>query len=368
MFRRILTTLSLLVFAMAVAGCPPQKESASQGTPSPSDQSSVQSGEYTVRIIFDGLVTFWTPNRSNAPDRLWVLVGNATQPLLLDVGKGMAPHENHLLIEEREDVRVWGRQMESGVAIQHPPLGGHWRRTRLANEDISLKGKISPSLTIVRGATRLLQPCIPGTDRDCTEEMAMQQRKDYEWTVDIDEALAKLPARDPGVKKLRGCLVTEPFNCPAMNSLPLLSARLKLTQGQVFSHELHTEDTNRFTLYNFGPNFTHIQPRAMAREVAVDLSVKGPFEIHSEPLKGDVKQDSIFIETDPGNVVTVRLGNHPRCHPCTDKIVDFLFNFNLLENPLFINQDKLPVPLEFDGGGNFDGQCSPGKYTGGGGS
>jgi hypothetical protein len=192
------------------------------------------------------------------------------------------------------------------------------------------------------------------------------QREDFNWTVDVDQALASLPAEEPADKALQGCLTAEPYAC--QDSFPLLLARLKIEAGRIFVNRLYTEGANQFLTYNFGTAFPEIPRRALAQEVAVELRVRGPVEFRSLPLDGKgTAAETLKVESDRDQVVTVRLGNHPTCgDDCRDTVSDFLFNFNLLNKPTFVGESQLPVPRHISQGPNFDGQCSPGKYTGGG--
>jgi hypothetical protein len=184
--------------------------------------------------------------------------------------------------------------------------------------------------------------------------------------VDVDGALTKLGPGTPEDRRLRGCLIEDPYGC--RDETPLLSGRLKLEKGRVFVQKLYQEGSTTFVTYDFGARF-RFDPRAIAEEVAVEIEAVGPVRLVSTALEGKAGTiEPIIVEADPGKTVTIRIGNHATCGThCTDAVSDFLFNFNLLNRPNFVKEADLPVPQKVeDEDPNFDAQCSPGSYRGGG--
>ena len=113
--------------------------------------------------------------------------------------------------------------------------------------------------------------------------------------------------------------------------------------------------------------------RAIAHEVAVEIQIQegDVVEFRSASLSGRGKKGPIRIQGRPGQTVEVRLGNHPNEHDGdltrASTANDFLFNFNLLNEPLFAGEEsKLPVPIDRTGDSAWNGQCSPGTFVSGG--
>jgi hypothetical protein len=349
---RITTVALCLLLLMAAAGL---------GAPAAHPLQPPQP-TYTLRLIVDGLVTFVPSDRTEHPKEMWVLVGNATDPSKLTVGKNIPPHQNHLLIQK--DAKTSGRPLGSPTPM--PPLGDLWKHVTLENEDLELIATTTTtSLTVIREPISQ-QPCRPGVDAGCTQRKVQS----FNWTVDAGKALTMIPEGTSSDKQLKTCLVTPSYSCPG--AYPLLSARFKLARGNVFVNKFYTkgEDNPAVELFNFGSNFPAFKERAQAREVAVDLTVKGRVELRSRPMEGaGPAKDSIFIEGKPNQIVEVRLGNHPSCRSrqeCMDQgysPTDFSFYFNLVNNPIFVDISKLPIPQPFTPNPGFNGQCSPASYT-----
>ncbi|HKI01855.1 MAG TPA: hypothetical protein VKK31_07750 [Thermoanaerobaculia bacterium] len=380
MHRFRFPALSLLLVALATAACPEPGNPPIPGQ-QPSTQQADQTRDdqpktYKIRFIFDGLLTFVTPDRSADPTKLWVLVGNATDPSKLIFGKEIAPHANYLLIEQKPDVRISGRKLQD-LHLPHLGLGPDWKGVTLDNEDLRLEGDLQTPLSVVRGTGRPPHPCIPNGG-DCTRDQHDRQQKDFEWIIEADEALARVQTRNPTTpqhRQLRACLVEETYGC--RTETPLLSARLKLSKGRLFVQELFKDNSGKFITYNFGSRFP-FDPRAAAREVAAEIDAVGPVQILSSPLNGSGGFDPIIVEANPNQTVTIRIGNHPTCSgiECRNQ-PDFLFHFNLITNPELVGEQELPYPApisqsarnaekfatsEFD---EFDPQCSPGGFVGG---
>jgi len=364
--------LSVLFFSLValttVACCHQQKKPEMSGKPdNRQTESSIaaESDTYKIRLVFDGLVTFVTPDRSTKPGKFWVLVGNATEPGKLKVGTRIAPHENHLMIEHAPGVRISGRILDmDGTHVSG--LDAQWKGISLSNEDLRLVGDLRTSLSVVRGTGRPPHPCIAGSG--CTPEEAERQAEDFEWTIDVDAALAKLRTGTPEDRQIKDCLLEDTYSC--RDEPLLLSGRFKLENGRVFVQEHYKQGSTTFVTYDFGDQFS-FEPRAVAKEVAVEIEARGPIQLVSTPLQGTARTaEPIVVEADPGKTVFIRIGNHAICDKnCTDGVSDFLFNFNLLNNPMFIKEADLPVPQEAnDGDPNFDPQCSPGSFKGGGGT
>lgn len=356
--------------------------------------------EYTLRLVFEGLVTFVAPDRSKKVPRdkgLWVLLGNARDPKKLLVGRpsevlaggtarassgGIPPHVSMMLIQE--SVKVQGRGLENQAPARHPHLGlgRRWRHVDLLNEDLRLDAvnlddlqQTAKTFPVVRGTRRLPNPCIPILTRGCTMKKARTQREDFDWTVDVDQALSLIPpvpGERPGDRKIRNCLTTPSFSC--QDPHPLLAARFKIDQGRVFVPRLLKEGLNRYSMHKLVAKKGNVQDlgeSAIAREVAVEMRVRGPVRLVSSPLdgKGQAKQ-AITVTGRPGQVVVIRFVNHPKCSPadCLELGFvdnDFLFNFNLINKPTFVGQEHLPVPENQDGDSAWNGQCSPGAFVSG---
>jgi hypothetical protein len=313
--------------------------------------ASAAGDTYTLRIVFDGLVTLAVKDRSENPQELWALLGNLSDPPKLEFGKTLPPHQSEISITPGPGVRAWGRS-----------TGGAFN---LKNEDLSLVANVmDPSMAMVFNTTPNNEPCI-AKSADC----ALQQ-KDFKWTVDLDLAASALSAQNPADKAFKACLTHEPFDC--QDSFPVLAARMKLDKGLVFVKDMQLDDDNKTLLeYKFSPPIPGFTSRALAQRVAVELKIKTgtAVEFKSSPLVGGGSPaKSLFVQADPGQTVEVVISNHRNCpggNCTTFAEKDFLFNFNLLSKPSIFNEATLPSPVNAKVGGDsgFNGQCSPGSYT-----
>jgi hypothetical protein len=309
-----------------------------------------EAGLYTLRIVFDGLVTLAVKDQSEHPQEVWALLGNLSDPTKLSFGKDLPPHQSHLSFTPipGQGIRVWGRSTGNGVDLN--------------NEDLSLVANVvEPSnMEMVLNTTTKDVPCTVKDDADCARE-----QQDFKWTVDLDLAASSLAAEKPADKTFKECLTHERFDCT--DPFPVLAARLRLNKGRIFVKDLQLDRDNQSLLtYKFDPPITGFNTRAMARRIAVEFKVKDPVELRSKPLTGGGRPaESIFLRADPGKVVEVVLANHRNCpdDDCSkygEK--DFLFNFNLLNQPDLFAEAALPTPTKFRGPSAFNGQCSPGTY------
>ena len=376
--RAALLCVFLVVASMVLAcGVGPQSQT----------RSAAEAKGYTLRLVFDGLVTFVTPDRSDRPNGpVWVLFGNASEPGQLAVGRGIPPHMSHMLIPE--NVIVSGRGLENQVPANQdgrdPDV--QYRALHLMDEDLSLHisnsrdaGPRKAAIEIIRRTRRLPSPCLL-SEEGCDEKTILRQTEDFEWTVDVDQALALVPpgaTEKPGDRMIRPCLTASPYSC--QGSYPLLGARFKIDRGKVSVQSLLREGDDAekpiYSVYDFGSHFVGFAKRAIAQEVAVEIQIQEGdlVEFQSAALSGGgrKKKEPIRIQGQPGQTVEIRLGNHPNEHDGNlaqaSTANDFLFNFNLVNEPLFAGEeDKLPVPIDRTGDSAWNGQCSPGTFVSGG--
>lgn len=363
----------LLLLIASLSGC-------TQAT-----QPALTGGEYRLRLVFDGLVTI-ARDQPGKPGEAWVLVGNASQPKQLLVGQNIPPHMSHLLVRVKDnnggvEATVSGRPLSPPAT--KTGLVGLWQETELTGEDLRLAvTETSTKFNLEFDQFRRKQPCNPQKWYFfCWPNRFKRQHDNLGWTVDLDDALAELPG-SPDAKKVKKCLTEQPYSCK--DSPVLLNARLKLDNSRVFVSKLigESDDTESepgaelpyFRLEGGGRTVT--RTRAQAEQAAAELIVSGTVEIRSERLgQPGVALETIRIQGEPGKTVEIRLANHvdrKKCETestapgeaasnCTDN--DFLFNFNLLNDPLFIAASQLPVPTpEIPGGPAFNSQCSPSSY------
>jgi len=364
--------------------------------------------EYRLRLVFDGLVTI-ARDQPGKPGEAWVLVGNATHPEHLEVGKHMPPHMSHLLVRvedenHKKEATVSGRTLEPPALKPPVPkadLPGFWREIMLTGEDLSLANGTNPegaSLAETRTSEGLRtstkfklefdrffrkQPCNPSHwFFFCWKNRAMSQLRNMGWTADLDDALAKLPGNPQG-NGFKKCLTEENYDCNerAHDKPLLLNARLKLNNAEISVHRFFGEKTRkdpdtpkfpgplpRFRMKAASRNLS--RTRAQADEIAADLILKGPVEIRSKRLDTGEELDPIIIQGEPGATVEVRLRNHTdacrtrrECEAIGFFDNDFKFNFNLLENPHLVGTNALPAPVQTTPEPPaFNSQCSPSSY------
>ncbi|HEX3554083.1 MAG TPA: hypothetical protein VIA62_12730 [Thermoanaerobaculia bacterium] len=364
-------TLRVLGFLFLMATLPSYMH-ASSGDSCPAVPGNKEY-TYKLRLVFDGLVTLKEPsaNQKNA----WILIGNASNPDQLQVGKKIPPHMSHLFVRVKdengvEEAQVSGRPLGPPV-VSAFGLPGSWQGTSLDGEDLRLNVDTPTKFELVKSRLWFWtkQPCNPKHWYFfCWENRSRHQRENVAWTVNLSDTLAKLPG-NPHDKELQECLTQDTYGCKG--SPLLLNGRIKLEKGRVLVNKLfgqgpgkEGESLPRFLL---AADRALTRPRAQAEEVAVELDVRGPVEISSRSLDGSQAKDHLCIQGNPARTVEVRIGNHPNCgtvvecQKFTDK--DFLFVFNLLNNPLFTDIRKLPVPVqEPTTHPGFNSQCSPSSY------
>jgi hypothetical protein len=358
-FRRILTMLCLLALTTVMAGFTscwrPDKGSGQE-----EDQQVVQSGKYKVRLVFEGLVSFWVPDNSESPGEVLLLVPNAKNPGQFTVGQRIPEHHASILVSE--GVRTSGRPL---VAVTQPHgIEGNWQQTDLSEEELIINANVSTPLRVVRNQGRFPEPCQPP---GCEPQRSELEKRDLLWVADINNVLSKIRRGSANDKRIKECLTAPTFNCPQ----PLLAARMRLKNGDFFVSDHHFSDSrrSRFTRFDFKGQSSN-EGRALARAVAAELEVEGPFEIQSRALgRSREATEPLVIHGEPGQELVVRIGSHPMMG--ADDVIDneldpnhFRFVFNFLNNPEFIPQDDLPFPVDHNDGQNFDGQCSPNGFTG----
>ena len=369
MYRFVLRALGFM-FLMATL---PGYMQASSGNSCPMVAGSKG---YKLRIVFDGLVTVKEP--SSSQKNAWILIGNASNPDQLMVGKKIPPHMSHLLVRVKDEDGVEEAQV-SGRPLGPPEssafgLPGFWQKTSLDGEDLSLNVDSPTEFELVKSRLWFWtkQPCDPKHwFLFCWETRSRHQRENLAWTVSLSDTLAKLPG-NPHDKELKECLTQDTYDCKG--SPLLLNARIKLEKGRVFVNKLFGQKPG-----DEGASLPHFllaadrpltRPRAQAEEVAVEFDVRGPVEISSRNLDGSPGRDPLCIQGRPGKTVELRIGNHPTCKDPTKcrqqgfTDPDFLFTFNLLKNPLFTDVGKLPVPRQEPPPPHpgFNSQCSPSTY------
>jgi hypothetical protein len=375
----------ILVILLVQTGCRFFRNSPS-GEPTPQTLASApnagkalstaKKGEkiYTLRIVFDGLVTGWERDKSENPQDAWFLLVNGTNPGQFQIGRDVPQHQAELLV--KGDVKTSGRSlspvMPEMLGHHHPQLDGEWRGTSLFDEELILVADTATPLTVIRNKGRLPLPCNPQTSGCVAQAPEEEQRKDLLWTVDLDEVLAKLPQGTADDKQLNPCLLTETYSCPGAPAPLLLSARFHLKNGTVRVGGLEVSGNNNLTKQIF-PTVPAYAARALANEIVVDLEVHGPVEFRSRPLtpRGR-RKPGLVIDGNAGDVVEVRIGNHPamdRTEAFRRELFgnDFFLTYNLLKRPGFTEPAELPGLSTDNAGGAFNGQCSPNNMTGNGG-
>jgi hypothetical protein len=349
--------------------------------------SGTQEQEYKLRLIFNGLISLAPAKGPDAKKAIWVLVGNASDPTKLAVARNMPPHMSHLFVRvKNEDGVDEATVSPSNVFTETLPMAdfnqpGSWRGIQLDGQDLRLSFESDTKLRVERDRRYRFRPCDPKKwYLFCWPTKALRQRRNFNWTVNLPASIAKLKGDEPG-KQLKDCLTNNDYDC--QGPLNLLNARLKLDKGTVYVSHFVGEDEGadpglpRPKLLRFALNAANFlyRPRAQADEVAVEFQVRGPINVLLQPLSGSQAKPTIRIDNLGAKIVEVRLVNHPTC--ALDKCLaegftdsDFLFNFNLLTNPRFVEPRSLPRPVRIDASKlrihndttTFNAQCSPTSY------
>ena len=356
MYRFILRMFLIMGLVITLFGC--------SQTPKP----------YTLRVVFDGLVVMKEPKTGAQPT--WILVGNASVPSTLTVGKKIPPHMSHLLVRVKaengtEEAQVSGRNLGPPQRINELGLTGLWRGTMLNGEDLSLDAKTANKIELVRDNLTRDQPC---NSKHwyffCWNSRSRHQRENLSWTANLRDALEKLPG-NAWDKQFKDCLTQDVYSCT--EDPILLNARFRVDKGRLIVNKLIGQrngievdgDLPKFLLVSDRHPLSN--PRAQAEEIAIELELRDSVQIRSRSLNGSGENEALEIKGRPGQTVEVRIGNHPICDRTTCPQFtddDFIFDFNYLNNPLFVETKNLPVPVEQkpQPGTNFNGQCSPATH------
>ena len=362
MYRSRLCSLFLLSLVVGLTACSRTSKLPSSGV----IPEAVEAPKYKLRLVFDGLVTLWEPNKTESPGEMWVFMVNASQPSLLPIGRNLRPHRAELLVQD--GVQTSGRTLKEVTpnSTSHPHIDSdqRWFATPLDSEELVIKANTSTPLVVARDKARIPEPC-NSKKNECSQDVEAEQKKDLLWAVDLDELLSKIPSNPNRVLNVKRCLRTPRYSC--RGSIPLLATRIHLKNGRVFVKELEI-DGDSYVKYRFKsvPEYSF---RALAREIAVEIDVQGPVELGSIPLGSKDRQNgALVISGKEGQVVEVRVGNHPTIDDKTAEAMklsrdDFLFTYNLFDE---LGRVELPNPTGIQPGQNFgSGQCSPNNSTGG---
>lgn len=349
---RIIVLLALIVSMLACKG---EWEESNNQTATPVRQTDADGSSegYTLRIIFSGLIAFVPMQETPNPKQMWVLIGNATDPVHLPIGSSVIhSHRNRIYIPEENIIEPLPGTMTSG---DKPCLAGseviNWRFMTFEDEDIVLnsEGKIVPDkLQIDRGEPRM--PVTPGTNH----------ARLFDWASEVETLLANAVS-DLEARKISGAfLKSTGYNCNCQ--YPLISARLLLEKGAVFTERFWPKSGNPNSVGTFFfPNAAAHTPRALARAIAVEMELSEPIKFQRRSLSRTpgVEFTDIIVDGKQGEIVTIFIENETdHCRAMQPPSKDFLFNYNLLKGPITIDEDHLPKPKE-QAPPSDKGMCSP---------
>jgi hypothetical protein len=307
-----------LACMVLVASCSPKKpvspgaSSAIEAAPAPDD--------FTLRVVFEGLTPFWAPNKDPNPGRIVFLMG-PQNPSGLPVGGDMPQHLTHMLIRTtgQEEITPAGRTLSAIHGFQHGDvtLSDDFMATTLEGEDIALSGDILTALN-VRGLSEV---------------------------TNLPQALDNLSGGTVDDKTVKECLTGDTVSCA--DFAPQLTARFVLKNG-TFSPGAFFSNGAKFVLAN---SRALSAPKPVARSIVAELKVHGPLVLKSHSLIDNSEQGSVTIRGHLGRTVEVHIVSHPNCADaleCRQRFrgSDFLFNYALLKNPLFIQVADLPLPTD----------------------
>ena len=342
-FRRLMITgvFLLAAFMMFVAPSAAKKRARPRAA-----TSAAASNEYTLRLVFDGLAAVWAPNATSNPGEIMFFTG-PLNPSQLKVGSKMPAHQTHLLVQSVknagvEEVTTSGpRTLSQPAAFSHGniALPGLWREAIINGEDLTLSTGTSAPLQV----------------------------GDLSAVINLPRALASLPNGSPQDKSIQLCLTTSAVTCTDLKAQ--LSARFTLKSGLVSAMDVVQDTQGKPIAFAMSTGTPPQVGAPLAKSVSVEFKVQDAVVFSSRSLVDGKALDSMSVKGLPGHTVEVHIASHPTCDTllaCVQEGFtdgDFLFLYNLLNNPQFNNGNKLPVPLAVvvpgTGNPNFNGQCSP---------
>ena len=273
--------------------------------------------DFTLRIIFDGLIPFWASDNTSNPGKILFFMG-PQDPSGLPLARKMPQHVTHLLIRTsgQEEITASGRPLSAIHGFRHGDtvLADDFMSTTLAGEDITLSGAVTGQLD-VRGLSGV---------------------------INLPKALQGLPGTSDD-KRVRSCLTGDRVDCPSPN--PQLTARFVLRSGKLSPGEFFSNGAE----FVLADNQARSTPQPVPRTIVAELNVSGPLTLSSHSLLDNSNKGTMTIQGHLGRIVEVHVVSHPNCADeieCRQQFPDndFLFNYTLLNKPTFNQGEELPIP------------------------
>jgi len=348
--------------------------------------------EYTLRIVFSGLVALVPSGDPSTPDSLQALVPNLAPETGLAFGAVPHRHINRLLFDPAQvEVDAGDRTVRDDGWVLDCSEDRPWSYITLDSEHLELQGP--PSLEMVSGQVFPPMPCVDGTITDngpCDVDgrTLEDQEKDVQWAIRMDEILPAITKVGHTPPRLRADLVAPEVSGEAGE---LLAARYQFRSGRFQSRHLFRLGggcEGAFETFTMAPGNGSVADglflkRTMARDLELEVSMSGPIVFDARALDdtdASSRRPRIELRPRPGQKeVTIHIDNHPvassraaliemmekMLFPKSLNDLHFVSVYSLLDHPEALPTPTLDRPLAPRSATppSHNIQCSPQVYT-----